>query len=152
MFPVLMLVIMALHAITSATRTEQALQAVADRAAHAASLCCVNVGPARDTARATVEAHALEGPTRRLDCANDVDGDAGSGGGTRVQFFDVAEAEVTGDTEPVPAGGTVVVRVVCQLRPSAAGGFSSGGAGVERSAIGIATVDPYRHRAQQAGP
>ena len=152
MFPVLMLVIMALHAITSATRTEQALQAVADRAAHAASLCCVNVGPARGTARKTVAAHALAGPTRRLNCANEVGDDAESGGGTRVQFFDVAEAEVTDNAEPVPAGGTVIVRVVCQLPPSDAGGFSSGSADVERSAIGIATIDPYRHRAQQTGP
>ena len=150
MFPVLMLVIMALHAITSATRTEQALQAVADRAAHAASLCCVNVGPARLTARETVGAHAHGRPTGRLDCANDVGDDAEGGGGTRVQFFNVAEAEVTDDTEPVPAGGTVIVRVVCRLRPSAAGGFSPGGADVERSAIGIATIDPYRHRTQRA--
>ena len=152
MFPALMLVIMMLHAITSATRTEQALQAVADRAAHAASLCCVNVAGARDTARQTVDAHARGLPTGRLDCANDV------ANGTSVEFVDVAgaNAEVTDrgvarlPPVAVPAGGTVIVRVVCQLPARVGGGFSPLRGDVERSAIGMATVDPYRHRHTRA--
>lgn len=154
MFPALMLVIMVLHAITSATRTEQALQAVADRAAHAASLCCVNVAGARDTARQTVDAHARGLPTGRLDCANDV------ANGTSVEFIDVAgaNAEMTDDDDPrprpppvpVPAGGTVIVRVVCQLPARVGGGFSPLRGDVERSAIGMATIDPYRHRHTRA--
>ena len=143
MFPALMLVIMVLHAITLATRTEQALQAVADRAAHTASLCCMNVAGARDTAMQTVGAHARGLPTGRLDCANDV------ANGTSVEFIDVAGAQVP-DGEPVPAGGTVIVRVVCQLPARVGGGISPLRGDVERSAIGMATIDPYRHRHTRA--
>lgn len=157
MFPALMLVIMVLHAITTATRTEQALQAVADRAAHAASLCCVNVAGARDTAMQTIEAHTRGLPTGRLDCANDAAANHTDGGGTTVTFIDVAGAEVgeegaptTNDREPVPAGGTVIVRVVCELPARVGGGFSPLRGNVERSAIGMATVDPYRHRHTRA--
>ncbi|WP_419915187.1 pilus assembly protein TadG-related protein [Candidatus Poriferisodalis sp.] len=149
MFPALMLVIMVLHAITTATRTEQALQAVADRAAHAASLCCVNVAGARDTAEQTVEAHTRGLPIGRLDCANDADP-----GRTDVSFFDVAGAEVratvTDSDPPVPAGGTVIVRVVCELPARVGGGLSPLRGNVERSAVGMATVDPYRHRHTRA--
>lgn len=148
MFPALMLVIMVLHAITTATRTEQALQAVADRAAHAASLCCVNVAGARDTAEQTVEAHTRGLPIGRLDCANDADQ-----GRTTVRFIDVAGTEVgkpVDPPEPVPAGGTVIVRVVCELPARVGGGFSPLRGNVERSAIGMATVDPYRHRHTRA--
>jgi hypothetical protein len=154
MFPMLMLVIMVLHAITSATRTEQALQAVADRAAHAASLCCVNVEGARDTAEQTVGAHARGLPGSRLDCANNV----ADGTLVDVVFIDVAGAEVTGRGQPsdppvpVPAGGTVVVRVECQLPARVGGSFSPLRGNVGRSAVGMATVDPYRHRYTRAQP
>ena len=139
MFPMLMLVIMALHAITSATRTEQALQAVADRAAHAASLCCVNVDDAHDTARKTVGAHTGGRPGTSLDCANDVAEDA------TVTFADVRDRTVE-PPDPVPGGGYVTVFLRCQLPAGAGGVFPGVATGVTRSAVGVASVDPYRHR------
>ena len=151
-FPMLLLVIVVLHAITLATRSEQALQAIADRAAHTASLCCLRVDDAEATVREAVGAHARGLPTDRLECSNDVAAD------TLVEFRDVSFAVVPSPDAPdpdavVPSGGRVAVRVTCELpRRQLAMPFLSPAAG-SRTAIGIATVDPYRHRSPQApGP
>ncbi len=50
-YPVLMAVIVALQAITDATRTEQSLQVAADRAAQTAALCCETIGHAAASAK-----------------------------------------------------------------------------------------------------
>lgn len=149
-FPMLLLVIAVLHGITFTTRTEQALQAVADRAAHTASLCCLLVGDASEAARRSIEMHA--GPWNRLECENDV----AHGTSTTVEFRDVDGTVVPAGpgTSPnvVPAGGYVRVRVSCALPPSHTGVFTLLAADVSRSVVGIATLDPYRFRAPPAMP
>lgn len=144
-FPMLMLVIVTLHAITAATRTEHAVQTVADRAAQTASLCCLHVEAAQDAAQRSVAVSAAEGPTQRLRCTNDAAADAAVLF-TDVGGSDVPELDSASRPNQVPSGGRVAVRVDCELPPSVLGGFSLLGSSVSRSAIGIAAIDPYRHR------
>ncbi|WP_419931457.1 hypothetical protein [Candidatus Poriferisodalis sp.] len=143
-FPMLLLVIALLQGITFTSRTEQALQAVADRAAHTASLCCLLVGDAADAALESIAVYA--GPWNRLDCQNDVT-DASE---TIVEFRDVSQAVVSetnsaGDPNVVPVGGYVRVRMNCDLPPSHAGVFLPL-VDISRSVVGVATIDPFRHR------
>lgn len=150
-FPVLMLVIMALQSITSATRTEQSLQAIADRAAHSASLCCLNVGAAQDTVEQNIVAASTGGPRARLDCVNDIAGNAA------VLFTDVTGTRVPrldahGQANTVPAGGNVTVTLLCRLPPDRVGILSPWGAAATRSAVGVAAVDPGRHRSVPPTP
>ena len=149
-FPMLMLVIVILQGITFATRTEQALQAIADRAAQTASLCCLHVGDASDAARASIAAQAGIASFRRLDCANDVAGDA------VVEFRSVASAVIlpgpSGSPNVVPAGGHVGIHLSCQLPRGHIGAFSLFATDVRRSAIGVATLDPGRHRSMTVTP
>ncbi|WP_420446166.1 hypothetical protein [Candidatus Poriferisodalis sp.] len=150
MFPALMLVIVTLHGITYATRSEQALQVVADRAAHVGSLCCLHVGDARTAVSASIAVHANSALGSRLECSNDVTADV------LVFFEDVNHAnvpELDADDNPnlVPAGGQVIVSVDCQLLPSRLGTFTLLASDVHRRAVGVATVDPYRHRFAPTG-
>ena len=151
LFPMLLLVIMVIQAITFATRTEQALQAAADRAAHTAALCCLYVDDALAMAEQSLAVYARIGPGRRLDCANDVVGDAA------IVFRDVASAEVPaldagGGPNIVPSGGQAAVLVRCRLPVSRIGAFGFLGSNVDRNAIGIATLDPGRHRSTTVTP
>ncbi|WP_419864289.1 hypothetical protein [Candidatus Poriferisodalis sp.] len=150
-FPLLLLVIMVLQGITFATRTEQALQATADRAAHTASLCCLHVGDAGAAAQRSITAHIGSAPWHRLDCTNEVATD------TAVEFRSVTNAvvpdtDLSGNPNIVPAGGRVEVFVSCRLPPSRVGVFSLFATDVRRSAIGVATLDPGRHRSMTVTP
>ena len=150
-FPMLLLVIVTLQGITFATRTEQTLQAVADRAAHTAALCCLHVNEAIAMVEQSLALHVRVGPNRQLECANDVVGDVA------VVFRDVTSAEVpafdvSGNANIVPAGGQAAVRVRCQLPSGRVGAFGFMGSDVDRSAIGVATLDPGRHRSASATP
>ena len=150
-FPMLLLVIVTLQGITFATRTEQTLQAVADRAAYTAALCCLYVNEAIAMVEQSLALHVRVGPNRRLDCANDVVGDVA------VVFRDVTSAEVpafdvSGNANIVPAGGQAAVRVRCQLPSDRVGAFGFLGSNVDRSAIGVATLDPGRHRSMSVTP
>ena len=150
MFPMLMLVIVALHAITSATRTEQALQVAADRAAHAASLCCLHVDDAVVSVQNTVKAFEHPFPRKRLQCANDVSATAS------VTMVDVAggivpEMDANMERSIVPPGGLVQVDLTCVLPTSILGSFAVATGGIRRHAIGVASFDPYRHRFEQIG-
>ncbi|WP_419553050.1 pilus assembly protein TadG-related protein [Candidatus Poriferisodalis sp.] len=150
MFPVLMLVIVALQGITSATRTEQTLQAIADRAAHTAVLCCMHIDEALLAAQQSVEVHERNVPGSSRNCTNDVSDDA------LVAFRDVSgaavpELDVNGDPNLVPAGGQVTVLLSCRLSSSRLGAFSLVTSDVHRRAVGSATVDPYRQRFAQVG-
>ena len=143
-FPMLLLVIALLQGITFTSRTEQALQAVADRAAHTASLCCLQVDDATEEALESIAVYA--GPWNRLDCTNDV----ADGAETTVEFRDVSQAVVpetdsAGDPNVVPVGGYVRVRMRCDLPPSHAGVFLPL-VDISRSVVGVATIDPFRHR------
>ena len=150
-FPMLLLVIVVLQSITFATRTEQALQTAADRAAQTAALCCLYVDDALTMVEQSLATHARFGPDRQLECSNDVVGDAA------VVFRDVRSAEVlvldaNGDRNIVPAGGQAAVRVRCRLPSSRVGVFGFLGTEVSRSAIGVATLDPGRHRSMTVTP
>ena len=150
-FPMLMLVIVALQMLSDSARMEQGIQSSANRAARTASLCChYTGGPGGAEARAgaTLLAAASADAYNRIHCNNDVVGDS------RVVFIDVNGDHVpndrdilTDDYRAVPPGGTVHVLVTCRLPPQVLGGFGIPGLDVERRAEGVATIDPYRYRA-----
>ena len=144
-FPMLMLVIVALQMLSDSARVEQAIQSSANRAARTASLCCRYTGGpggAEGSAGATLRAAASADAYNRIHCNNDVVGDS------RVVFIDVDGTAVpSGSDSPVPPGGTVHVLVTCRLPPQVLGGFGIPSLDVERRAEGVATIDPYRYRA-----
>ena len=150
LFPVLMLVIVALQALSDSARIEQGIQSSANRAARAASLCCyLTGGPdgAQAVAEASLQAAVSADAYNRIHCNNDVVADS------RVVFIDVAGQAVPTAPDPggnyraVPPGGTVHVFVTCRLPPQVLGGFGLPGLSVTRSTEGVATIDPYRYRA-----
>ena len=141
MFPLLMLVIVLIQMLSDSTRSEQALQATANRAARTASLCCYRIDGA-DGAVATVRA-GLENVTdaaagNRIYCNNDMAGTA------RVVFIDVDDSEVTSGA--VPPGGTAYVFLTCRIPPQVIGGFGLPFLDAERLLVGVATIDPFRSR------
>ena len=148
-FPMLMLVIVAIQALSEASRLEQAVQTSANRAARTASLCCLNIEQAEEAATASL--HAAEGASaaNRVYCNNDFAGDA------TVVFIGPGDVEVRPNANrpvPVPPGGTVYVTVRCVLPPQQLGAYGLPGLNVERRAIGTASIDPYRHRQDQPDP
>ena len=140
-FPILMLVIVALQALIDTSRIEQSIQTVAHRSARTASLCCHSTQDAADAARASLAAAEDANARNRILCDNDFAGDA------QVLFLDVGGNEVpTAADGVVPPGGTVYVLVQCSLPGQWLGGYGLPGLQVERQAWGIASVDPYRSR------
>lgn len=140
-FPMLMLVIVALQALIDTSRIEQSIQTVAHRAARTASLCCHNTDDAADAARASLTAAEDANVRNRVLCNNDFAGDA------RVVFLDVGgNAVPIAADRVVPPGGTVYVFVQCRLPPQVLGSYGLPGLEVERQAWGTASVDPYRSR------
>ena len=140
-FPMLMLVIILIQMLSDSTRSEQALQATANRAARTASLCCYRIDGADGavaTVRAGLESVTTTGARNRIFCNNDMAGTA------RVVFIDVDGSEVT--TGPVPAGGTAYVFLTCRIPPQIIGGFGIPALDAERLLVGAATIDPYRSR------
>ena len=152
MFPALMLVIMLLQMLSESSRTEQALQATANRAARTASLCCHLIGGpngAEAVADASLRSAASANAYNRVLCNNDFVGDS------TVLFTDV-NGDVVSDLDPhddihpaVPPGGVVHVFLTCVLPPQILGGFGLPGLEAERTVVGTATVDPYRSRADR---
>lgn len=145
MFPMLMMVIVALSILTDSARTEQALQAAADRAARTASLCCYYTGGtegADAVARTSLAAADDENYYNRIYCVNDFVNDS------TILFVDVGDNVVgVAAGSPVPPGGTVYVYLRCTIPPQALGGFGWPGLDAERTAVGVAAIDPYRFRA-----
>ena len=150
LFPALVLVMVAVHMLSESARIEQGIQAAANRAARAASLCCYHTGGpggAEDVARASLRAAEDANTHNQVLCNNDL------AGGSRVVFVDVEGRHVPNDPDfdgnyrAVPAGGTVHVFVTCRIPPQILGGFGFPGLDAERTAEGVATVDPYRFRA-----
>ncbi len=145
MFPMLMMVIVAISILTDSARTEQALQAAADRAARTASLCCYQTGGtdgAEEVARTSLAAADSENAYNRIFCVNDFVNES------TILFFDVGDNVVTTAADaPVPPGGTVYVYLRCTIPPQALGGFGWPGLDAKRTAVGVAAVDPYRFRA-----
>lgn len=98
--------------LSDTTRFEQALQAVANRAARTASLCCYRVDGADGAVavvRARLESVTTTGARNRIFYNNDMAADA------RVVFIDVAGDEVTSGA--VPPGGTAYVFLTCRIPP-----------------------------------
>ena len=144
MFPALMLVIVSLSMLTGSARIEQALQSAANRAARVASLCCHHTGGpngAEEVVQAALTAAGSAAATNRILCNNDLAGDS------RVFFSDVNGVDVLVDADAVvPPGGTVLVHLTCKIPPEVLGGVGFPGLDVERTAIGVASVDPFRAR------
>ena len=141
MFPMLMVVIILIQMLSDSTRSEQALQATANRAARTASLCCYRIDGADGavaTVRAGLESVTTTGARNRIFCNNDMAGTA------RVVFIDKAGAEVT--SGPVPPGGTAYVFLTCRIPPQVIGGFGIPALDAERLLVGAATIDPFRSR------
>ena len=150
LFPILMLVIVALSMLSESGRVDQTLQSIANRSARVASLCCHYTGGpngAEEVMRAGLAAAQLDASANRVLCSNDFVGDG------RLAFEDVAGNAVPVGHDPddpkafvVPPGGTVYVSVTCHVPPEFLGGFGFPGLDVRRTVIGEAIVDPYRSR------
>ena len=141
MFPMLMLVIILIQMLSDTTRSEQALQAIANRSARTAALCCYQIdgtGGAVAVVRAGLEGVTSAAAGNRIYCNNDMAGTA------RVVFIDVDDSEVT--TGPVPPGGTAYVFLTCRIPPQVIGGFGLPFIDAERLLVGAATIDPFRSR------
>ena len=148
-FPMLMLVIVCLQMLSESARIEQGIQASANRAARTASLCCYHTGGpngAEEVARASLRASESADAYNQILCNNDFVGSS------EVIFIDVSGSHVPNDPDAsgnyraVPPGGTVHVFVTCRIPPQILGGFGTPGLVAERTAEGVATVDPYRFR------
>lgn len=148
-FPMLMLVIVLLWVLTESARIEQGVQAAANRAARAASLCCQHTGGtngAEEVAKASLAAAASANAHNGVLCSNDFVGSS------EVVFIDVSgnrvpnDADADGNFRVVPLGGTVYVFVTCRIPPRVLGGHGFGVSPAERTVMGVATVDPYRYR------
>ncbi len=140
-FPALMGVIVLLSMLTGSARIEQSLQSTANRAARTAALCCHHTGAAEAVVHAALDAAERTATGNRIICSNDLVADS------HVLFTDVEGNAVSIEPESVvPPGGAVYVRVTCQVPPEALGGVAFPGLDVERRAVGVATVDPFRAR------
>lgn len=143
MFVPLMGVIVALSMLSGSARVEQALQSTANRAARTASLCCHHTGEARDVVHAALAAAEQAAAGNRIVCNNDLVNDS------RIRFINVEGNDVpigTGDGRAVPPGGYVRVVLTCRIPPEVLGGVGFPGLDVRRTAVGVASVDPYRSR------
>ena len=144
LFPALMLVIVSLSLLTGSARMEQALQTTANRVARTASLCCHHTGGAGGAvavAHAALAAAESAAATNRVVCNNDLVGDS-SIGFTNVEGNNVPVAA----DAPVPPGGQVRVVLVCRIPAEVMGGIGFPGLNVWRTAVGVASVDPFRSR------
>ncbi len=143
-FPMLMLVIVSLQMLSDSARIEQGIQAAANRAARTASLCCHRTGGpdgAEQVAQASLRAAEGANVHNRILCNNDFVGSS------EVVFIDVSGDRVPNDGHTaVPPGGTVAVFVTCRIPPRVLGGYGFAAFTAERTAMGVATVDPYRYR------
>ena len=137
MFPVLMLVIVLIQMLSDTTRAGQALQAVANRAARVAALCCYRIDGAGG-ATATVRAGESNrhGARNRIHCNNNLAADA------NVVFIDAAGAEAAAGA--VPPGGTAYVFSTRRIPPQVIGGFGLPFIDAERLLAGAVTIDPFR--------
>ncbi|MCY3952601.1 MAG: hypothetical protein OXG69_08645 [bacterium] len=165
LFP-LTVVIIAISLLSGSGQFDQALQSTADRAARTAALCCRYAGGpngAGEVARAALAAAEDAAAWNRIYCNNDFLGDS------RVVFLDLGGdlkffLPSLGDEVPpvydgkgdpitnyreteVPLGGTVHIRLTCQVPPDDArlGGFALP-VKLRRIVEGVAVIEPYRPR------
>lgn len=149
LFMPLMMMIVTTSMLTDASRAEQALSATAERVARATSLCCLTVDHARDTAADLLATAQTTLGYNDVACIDDIaEGLDDISSRSAVWFLDAESNIVT--SGPVPAGGTVRVRIHCRLRPQVLGGFGIAGLVPERYAAASASIDPYRQRFDRA--
>ena len=140
-FPMLMLVIVALQVMAETSRVEQSLQATANQAARIASLCCYGTEQAAETVEAGLASAESANAFNRVICDNDFIADSD------ILFTDATGTEVAVEADGVvPPGGMVRVVLRCRVPLHQLGGVSIPGLDIERRAIGAATIDPYRFR------
>ena len=141
-FPMLMILIVSLDAVITSSRTSQAMQAAADRAAQTAALCCLHVADAHEAVTESVVWLEQTKPYLNVACLNSMSNDA------NVYFEDVDGNEVSDSNREnlVPPGGMVRVRLTCRLAPRALGPVRILTFRAEHSALSTAVIDPYRHR------
>lgn len=141
LFTPLMLLIVSLSMLTGSARIEQALQATANRAARTAALCCHHTGDAEAVVRASLAAAESAAAINRIVCNNDLVGDS------RTIFIDVNGNSVPIDgVSAVPPGGMAYVELTCRVPAEVLGGVGFPGLDVERRAVGVAAIDPFRSR------
>ena len=144
LFPILMLLIVAISLLSESGRIDQTIQNAANRAARAAALCCHTTGGANGAEavmRASLAGAEFAFSANRTFCNNDFVGDS------RIAFVDVSGSDVLIDPDlAVPPGGTVYVFLTCRVPPEIMGGFGFPGLDARRRAMGVAAVDPYRAR------
>ena len=146
-FPMLMILIVSLDAIITSSRTSQAMQSAADRAAQTAALCCLHVDDAAKAVTDSMDLFEQTRPYLNVACLNDISGSA------QVLFEDVEGNEVVeGSGNVVPAGGVVRVRLTCRLAPRALGPVRILTFRAEHNALSTAVIDPYRHRFDHSNP
>ena len=141
MLPMLMMVIVLTQMLSDTTRSEQAPQAAANRAARTAALCCHRIdgaGGAAATVRAGLESVTSAAAGNRIYCNNDMAGDAS------VFFIDVSDNVAT--TGAVPPGGTAHVLLTRRIPPQIIGGLGIPALDAERLLVGAAAIDPLRSR------
>ena len=155
LFPMLVIIVMVLQHVADSSRIEQSLQATANRAARAASLCCYSTGGS-DGAHAVVEA-SLRAAERdnaynRVFCNNDLVADSTVVfeylDGRTVSYPDanVRYPDANGNYPAVPPAGMVHVYLECSVPPQLLGNFALPVFDTKRTVVGTATIDPYRFR------
>ena len=141
MFVPLMGVIVGLSMLTGSARVEQGLQSAANRAARTASLCCHTTDRAEAVVDAALEAARAAAAGNRIVCNNDLVADS------RITFTDNAGNGVPVEAgRAVPPGGSVRVVLTCRIPTEEMGGVGFPGLDVRRTAVGVASIDPYRSR------
>ena len=123
------------------TRAEQAPQAVANRAARVAALCCYRAdgaGEAAATVRARLERATDAAAGNRIHCNNNLAADAN---GVLIDADDSENA-----TGAVPPGGTAHMFSTRRIPPQIIGGLGPPFIDAERLLVGAAAIDPFRSR------
>jgi len=140
-FPFLMMLIVALSLTLDTARLEQQLQSVANSAARIASVCCFDSQEADRVMRVSLTAATSPAAgVNQIRCNSEFVSDS------NLVFIDVDGDEVAiSQSNPVPAGGTAYVFVTCRVPPDVLGGYLPI-FDLTRSAVGVATVDPFRFR------
>ena len=130
MLPMLMLVIVLTQMPSDTTRSEQAPQAAANRAARTAALCCYRIdgaGGAVATVRAGLESVTSAAAGNRIYCNNNMAGYAD------VVFIDADDSEAAG---AAPPGGTAHAFLTRRIPPQTIGGLGIPALDAERLLAG----------------
>ena len=130
MLPMLTMAIALTQMPSDTTRSEQAPQAAANRAARTAALCCYRIdgaGGAAATVRAGLESVTSAAASNRIYCNNDMAADAD------VVFIDADDSEAAG---AAPPGGTAHAFLTRRIPPQTIGGFGLPALDAERLLAG----------------